>query len=105
MSFDPDQVPNVLERERDRAPAELQEYYLRFEDLWERKLWHELTDASIEYFKLDGSASQRRSLWDGFIAGFQNRINQLKLVELGLLTAETVQGKGPSPGVDTARGC
>ncbi|KAL9092367.1 MAG: hypothetical protein Q9159_000875 [Coniocarpon cinnabarinum] len=92
MAYDPEQVPNVLENERDKAPAELQEYYLRFEDLWERKLWHELTDACVEYFGFDESASQRRALWTGFIAGFERRINQLKRVELGLLTSDTIPG-------------
>ena len=93
MVFDPEQVPAVLESQRDQRPADLQEYYLRFEDLWERKLWHELTDVLIEYFGLDGSASQRMTLFNNFIVAFDNKINQLKLVELGLLAAETEQGE------------
>lgn len=91
--FDPDRVPLVLESQREKASPEHQaEYYLKFEDLWERKLWHELTDLLIEYFKLPESESQRIGLFHGFIRAFDNKINQLKLVNLGLLTAETESG-------------
>lgn len=92
--YDPEQIPIVLEKEQEKAPPEAQnEYYLEFETLWERKLWHELTDLLLKYFKLPESASQRSGLFKGFIRAFDDKINQLKLVNLGLLTAETEGGK------------
>ncbi|KAF2278266.1 uncharacterized protein EI97DRAFT_414638 [Westerdykella ornata] len=86
--MDPDTIPNLLQEQRDQAPDELQHYFIDFEDYWERKLWHELTDKLIEYFDQPHSAQQRIPLFDVFIKSFANKINQLKLVQLGLSTAE-----------------
>ncbi|PSN62381.1 hypothetical protein BS50DRAFT_559733 [Corynespora cassiicola Philippines] len=87
MAMDTDTIPNLLGDLRDQAPDELQEYFIHFEDYWERKLWHELTDKLIEYFDQPESAKQRIPLFDTFIKSFANKINQLKLVTLGLNTA------------------
>ncbi|KAF2752216.1 hypothetical protein M011DRAFT_18641 [Sporormia fimetaria CBS 119925] len=88
MNMDPDAIPNLLQELRDQAPDELQVYFIDFEDYWERKLWHELTDRLLEYFQLESSGEQTIPLFDTFIKSFANKINQLKLVELGLQTVE-----------------
>lgn len=72
---------------RGEAPAELEHYFLEFEDLWERKLWHQLTDKLIEYFKHEKSTFQRLPLYRSFILHFADKINQLKLVTLALSAA------------------
>ncbi|KAF2869024.1 hypothetical protein BDV95DRAFT_498919 [Massariosphaeria phaeospora] len=87
MAMDTDTIPNLLGDQRDQAPEELQEYFIHFEDYWERKLWHELTDELVEYFDLPESAKQRIPLFETFIKSFANKINQLKLVTLGLKAA------------------
>ncbi|KAF2175569.1 hypothetical protein K469DRAFT_702082 [Zopfia rhizophila CBS 207.26] len=88
MAMDTDTIPNLLGDQRDQAPDELQHYFIQFEDFWERKLWHELTDSLIEYFGQAASAPQRIPLFETFIKSFANKINQLKLVTLGLTTAD-----------------
>jgi 26S proteasome regulatory subunit N9 len=88
MAMDPETIPNLLQEQRDQAPDELQHYFIDFEDYWERKLWHELTDKLIEYFEKPESRNQRIPLFDTFIKSFANKINQLKLVQLGLSTVE-----------------
>ena len=85
--MDADKIPNHLAEQRDQAPDEFAHYYLTFEDYWERKLWHELTDCLLEYFKLPESASQRLPLFTTFIKSFADKINALKLVQLGLSAA------------------
>lgn len=90
--MDVDTIPNHLAEQRDQAPDEFAHYYLTFEDYWERKLWHELTDSLLEYFKLPESASQRLPLFNTFIKSFAEKINSLKLVELGLSTATQCKG-------------
>ncbi|ORY15899.1 hypothetical protein BCR34DRAFT_622695 [Clohesyomyces aquaticus] len=87
MAMDTDTIPNLLGDLRDEAPDELQQYFIQFEDYWERKLWHELTDSLIDYFDEAESAKQRIPLFEKFIKSFANKINQLKLVQLGLTTA------------------
>ena len=92
MAMDTDTIPNLLGDLRDQAPDELQEYFIAFEDYWERKLWHELTDKLIEYFDQDESAKQRIPLFETFIKSFAKKINQLKLVQLGLKAATQHKG-------------
>lgn len=92
MAMDTDTIPNLLGDLRDEAPDELQQYFIQFEDYWERKLWHELTDSLIDYFDEPESAKQRIPLFEKFIKSFANKINQLKLVQLGLTTATQHKG-------------
>ncbi|KAH8791644.1 hypothetical protein BGZ57DRAFT_604723 [Hyaloscypha finlandica] len=82
-----DTISDFLAEQRDAAPAELQHLFLSFEDLWERKLWHQLTDALIEFFNHKESAHQRLPFYKTFILTFADKINQLKLVTLALSAA------------------
>ena len=91
--MDVDTIPTLLSDQRDNAPDDLQHYYLTFEDYWERKLWHELTDVLVEFFENGQSASQRLPLYNTLIKSFADKINQLKLVTLGLSTASQVPGE------------
>ncbi|KAH0544005.1 hypothetical protein FGG08_001772 [Glutinoglossum americanum] len=85
--MDFDTIPNFLAEQRDAAPADLQHLVMSFEDFWERRLWHQLTDVLVEYFSHNESAPQRISLYKTFVLSFSEKINQLKLVKLGLIAA------------------
>ncbi|RYP40361.1 hypothetical protein DL768_010632 [Monosporascus sp. mg162] len=82
-----DTVSDFLADQRDQAPEELQPSIIQFEDYWERKLWHQLTDALLEFFNHPASAPQRLQFYKVFILKFADKINQLKLVDLGLMAA------------------
>ncbi|CAM1503746.1 Fc.00g013370.m01.CDS01 [Cosmosporella sp. VM-42] len=82
-----DTIPDFLADQRDEAPEELQHLILDFENFWERKLWHQLTDALVEFFSHPGSAPQRLPFYRVFILKFADKINQLKLVDLALKAA------------------
>ncbi|OAA73755.1 Proteasome component region PCI [Cordyceps fumosorosea ARSEF 2679] len=82
-----DTVPDFLAEQRDAAPEELQPLILDFESYWERKLWHQLTDALAQFFSDDGSAPQRLAFYRIFILKFADKINKLKLVDLALKAA------------------
>ena len=88
-----DAIPDFLANQRDEAPEELQPLIIQFEDLWERKLWHQLTDALVEFFEHPASAKQRLQFYKVFILKFADKINQLKLVDLGLKAAAACKGK------------
>lgn len=94
-----DTIPDFLAEQRDAAPADLQHLFISFEDLWERKLWHQLTDLLIEFFKRHESAPQRLPFYKTFILTFADKINQLKLVELALLAASQCRGNSRYPGL------
>ncbi|EXF77241.1 hypothetical protein COL5a_011870 [Colletotrichum fioriniae] len=82
-----DAIPDFLAEQRDEAPEELQHLVLEFENYWERKLWHQLTDALGQFFSHPGSKPQRLSFYKVFILKFADKINQLKLVDLALKAA------------------
>lgn len=92
MAMDIDTIPNLLGDQREQAPEELQPYFIEFEDFWERKLWHELTHSLVGFFNEPQSAPQRIPLYENFIKSFAGKINQLKLVTLGLKAASQVKG-------------
>ena len=91
--MDPDAISNFLADQRDEAPEDLQEVFLTIEDQWERKLWHQLTDTLLEYFSKDESAKQRIPIFQAFILTFADKINQLKLVSLGLSASAQCDGE------------
>jgi 26S proteasome regulatory subunit N9 len=87
-----DTIQDFLGESRDSAPDDLQHFFLSFEDLWERKLWHQLTDTLIEFFNHKESAAQRLPIYKTFILTFADKINQLKLVTLALSAADQCKG-------------
>lgn len=93
QQFDPEKISTFLTDARDEAPAEVQPVFLDFEDFWERKLWHQLTEKLLEYFAAKESAGQRLPLYNKFILSFADKINQLKLVKLALSAAMEIEGK------------
>lgn len=87
-----DTIPDFLAEQRDAAPEDLQPLVLEFETLWERKLWHQLTNNLIDFFNNPGSAPQRLQFYKVFILKFADKINQLKLVDLALKAATQCRG-------------
>jgi hypothetical protein len=89
---DPEAIPNFLAEQRDEAPADSQHIFLTIEDLWERKLWHQLTGTLVDYFSQEESAPQRLPIFKTFILTFAEKINQLKFVTLGLSASSQFEG-------------
>lgn len=92
QQFDPETISNFLEDQRDNAPAEFQPLFIDLEDLWERKLWHQLTERLLEYFNQKESELVRLPLYNQFILSFADKINQLKLVKLALKANDEIEG-------------
>ncbi|KAI5793886.1 hypothetical protein DFH27DRAFT_567650 [Peziza echinospora] len=81
-------IPIFLAHQRDEvAPPELQHFFLEFEDHWERKLWHQLTEVLLQFYALPESGPQRIPIYKHFVLSFSDKINQLKLVTMGLSAA------------------
>lgn len=91
--MDTDAVGDFLDAQREEAPEDLQHYFITFAEYWERKLWHELTDALVDFFNEPKSGPQRLQLFTRFIDAFAAKINQLKLVTLGLEAASQCSSK------------
>ncbi|KAI9262370.1 hypothetical protein BDA99DRAFT_438760 [Phascolomyces articulosus] len=80
-------VPKFLQEERQKAPTQLQHYFTTFEDLYERKLWHQLTQSILEFFNQPESAPLQIPLFRQFITEWENKINKLSLVSIALKAA------------------
>jgi 26S proteasome regulatory subunit N9 len=91
-AVDPEVISNFLAEQRDEAPADSQHLYLTFEDLWERKLWHQLTDQLLDFFQSPESKGQQLAIYKNFILTFADKINQLKLVRLALSASKEISG-------------
>ena len=91
-NMDNEKISSFLSAQRDSAPDDLQHYYLTFEDYWERRLWHELTDILVTFYNEPESAGTRIQLYENFVKTFADKINQLKLVTIGLRTAAEYKG-------------
>lgn len=90
-------VPNFLATRREEpTPKELQYFFYDFEEFWERKLWHQLTNSLEEFFNNPKSAPQRLDVFQNFVLTFADKINQLKLVEMGLAASQECDGIHPS---------
>ncbi|KAK9470539.1 uncharacterized protein V1510DRAFT_422816 [Dipodascopsis tothii] len=87
MEIDHD-IPTVLAVLRTEAPSELAGEFYTMEDLWERRLWHQLTDVLVRVFAAPASGPVRMRLFVQFVSTFEAKVNQLKLVGLALLAAD-----------------
>jgi 26S proteasome regulatory subunit N9 len=83
-------VPDFLREARMSAPESLQGSILQMEDLWERRLWHQLTLELEKYFNDQQSMGSRMRMFKDFVGTFEKNINQLKLVGLALLTVQEI---------------
>ena len=95
--MNPDRIADFLADQRDEAPDHLQPLILDLEDLWERKLWNQLTDKLLEFFNSPDSASQRLDFYRIFVTKFADKVNHLKLVDLALKAAETSASESSLP--------
>ncbi|KAK9369228.1 hypothetical protein V1509DRAFT_620113 [Lipomyces kononenkoae] len=92
MDIDHD-VPTILSVLRTEASSELAGDFYTMEDLWERRLWHQLTDVLVQFFQNPDSVPLRTRVYTQFVGTFASKINQLKLVSLGLATSATFEDK------------
>lgn len=91
MDIDVD-VPSFLREVRMAAPESLHGSILQMEDLWERRLWHQLTLELERFFNDPHSSGSRMRMYKDFVGTFEKNINQSKLVGLGLLAKEECKG-------------
>ena len=92
--MDLDQSPiEILNEIRKQSSPEIQEYLNTFEDLYDRKLWHQLTLKIEEFFSIPASSPFQVPLFQHFISDWENKMNKLKLVTLGLSVVKQFEGK------------
>ncbi|OZJ04412.1 hypothetical protein BZG36_02910 [Bifiguratus adelaidae] len=87
MEVDSGNVSKFLAEQQASAPEELRRYYHDFEDLYDRKLWHQLTTRVEEFVNIPSSGPYLVPLYQNFLTDWEDKINKLKLVQFGLAAA------------------
>ncbi|KAJ2697436.1 26S proteasome regulatory subunit [Coemansia sp. IMI 209128] len=80
-------VINYLQQQQRDAPSELAHYFSEFEDLYERKIWHQLTKHVDTFINLPEAASYRVGIYTEFVRDWQKNMNKVKLVLFALAAA------------------
>ncbi|KAG8922705.1 26S proteasome regulatory subunit [Tulasnella sp. 419] len=73
------------------SPQELHPFFEKFRRLHSRKLWHQLTLAIFEFLAHPQSPPYQVDLFNKFIRDFESKLNQLKLVEIGVKVSKQLQ--------------
>ncbi|KAH8114835.1 hypothetical protein DFH11DRAFT_1854667 [Phellopilus nigrolimitatus] len=72
------------------SPQELHTFFESFRTLHERKLWHQLSLKLFEFFRHDVSKPYRVDVFERFVRDFEEKLNQLRLVEMGVIVSKEI---------------
>ncbi|KAF9221772.1 hypothetical protein BS17DRAFT_710469 [Gyrodon lividus] len=72
------------------TPAELHPFFEAFNNLYTRKLWHQLTLKLFEFFDHPRSKPFRVVVFQQFVRDFEPKMNQQRLVELGTKVSKEI---------------
>ncbi|KAI9352898.1 hypothetical protein BDR26DRAFT_910659 [Obelidium mucronatum] len=95
MQVDRD-VTVYLSKAKQSAPAELKEFFAQFEDLYDRKLWHQLTVALTKFAALPAAAPFLVPVYSEFVSEWQKRMNQLALIQFVTIASRTIKDPAAS---------
>ncbi|KAG6820034.1 hypothetical protein H0H93_006269 [Arthromyces matolae] len=72
------------------TPPALHTYFESFRNLHTRKLWHQLTQKLKAFFDDELSRPYRVDVFERFVRDFEGKINQLRLVEMGVKVSRDI---------------
>ncbi|KAJ1662255.1 26S proteasome regulatory subunit [Coemansia sp. RSA 1813] len=78
---------SYLQQQQNEVPSALAQYFREFEDLYERKLWHQLTKKVEAFINIPEAAPYRIGLYNEFVKDWQKHMNKVKLVLFALAAA------------------
>ncbi|KAI8458303.1 hypothetical protein BY996DRAFT_4577339 [Phakopsora pachyrhizi] len=87
MEIDMDPI-GFLNRLIDEVPGELRISSEKFLDLYQRKLWYQLTIELRDFLSHPYSYQYQIPIYNNFIKDFENKINPLKLVEISVTVSQ-----------------
>ncbi|KAJ2779968.1 26S proteasome regulatory subunit [Coemansia javaensis] len=80
-------VSSYLQAQQRQAPAGLAARFAEFEELYERKVWHQLTKAVEAFINLPEAAPYRIGVYNEFVRDWQKHMSKVKLVLFALAAA------------------
>ncbi|KAK6021890.1 hypothetical protein OSTOST_12430 [Ostertagia ostertagi] len=87
-----ERVEAYLAKNKKAAKGDVADIWLKFEQLYARKLWHQLTQEirAAQANPAFTASLNQKEFYDGFISEFEHRINALQLVEIALPIAKYI---------------
>ncbi|OMJ25897.1 putative 26S proteasome regulatory subunit rpn9 [Smittium culicis] len=82
------QVYDYLKNLQEQVPSELTQLCAEFPSLYERKLWHQLTERSLLFINNPASSPFRISFYKTFVVDWEKHMNKIKLVSFSLAAAK-----------------
>uniref|UniRef100_A0A8C4QFC5 26S proteasome non-ATPase regulatory subunit 13 n=1 Tax=Eptatretus burgeri TaxID=7764 RepID=A0A8C4QFC5_EPTBU len=91
-------VSAFLKEQQSQSSAELAEEWQALEELYNKKLWHQLTLRLLKFVRHScfSSGDGLRNLYENFICDFEHRINPLSFVEIALQIVKQIPEKNDS---------
>jgi len=72
------------------TPPDLHPFFDSFRNLYNRRLWHQLTVKLFEFLDHPLSKPFRVDVFERFVRDFESKINQLRLVEMGVKVCKEI---------------
>ncbi|KAJ7074388.1 hypothetical protein C8F01DRAFT_1100341 [Mycena amicta] len=72
------------------TPQELHPFFDNFRVLYNKKLWHQLTLKLFAFLDHPASKPYRVEVFESFVRDFETKINQLRLVEMGVRVSKEI---------------
>ncbi|OMJ21413.1 putative 26S proteasome regulatory subunit rpn9 [Smittium culicis] len=91
------QVYDYLKNLQEQVPSELTQLCAEFPSLYERKLWHQLTESSLLFINNPASSPFRISFYKNFVVDWEKHMNKIKLVSFSLAAAKMFKVSHPPP--------
>ncbi|KAI9509911.1 hypothetical protein F5148DRAFT_977570 [Russula earlei] len=76
------------------TPSELHPFFESFQNLYSRKLWHQLTQRVDEFFDHPLANPYRVDVYTRFVRDFEERLNPLRLAEMGIKISQDIDNPG-----------
>uniref|UniRef100_UPI00358EC173 26S proteasome non-ATPase regulatory subunit 13 n=1 Tax=Myxine glutinosa TaxID=7769 RepID=UPI00358EC173 len=91
-------VSAFLKEQQSQSSAELAEEWQALEELYNKKLWHQLTLRLLKFVRHScfSSGDGLPNLYENFICDFEHRINPLSFVEIALQIVKQIPEKSES---------
>jgi len=91
MNVDRPDVHTYLATAASSVPSTLLPFFENFRNQYDRRLWHQLTLSLEEFYRHPDSPPYHFDVFNNFIHDFEPKLNQLRLVELGVRAGQQLE--------------
>lgn len=83
-------VGAYLKKQQEQGPAELSQQWAEFEELYNKRLWHQLTLKLLTFVRCPQIQQGLFQMYENFISEFENKMKPLSLVEIAAQVSQSI---------------